>query len=78
MGNIPAVEEEIGARISFINIHPKEGKFEFTTETSQKDYIIMKAIEMPFINILWIGTLVLMLGFIVAIVRRYTEFKRTA
>jgi len=78
MGNIPAVEEELGIKISFLNILPQEGKFELATETSQRDYIIMKAIEMPFINVLWIGTLVLMMGFTMAIIRRYKEFKRTA
>lgn len=77
MGNIPAIDEELGIKISFLNINPGEGKFELTIETSQRDYIIMKAIEMPFINVLWLGTLVLMLGFIVAIFRRYKEFKRS-
>ena len=77
IGNIPAVEEEIGARISFSNIRPDEGKFEIITETSQKDYIIMKAIEMPFINVLWLGSLVLMFGFVLAITRRYKEFKQS-
>lgn len=78
MGNIPATEEELGLKISFLNIKPVEGKFEMETATSQRDYIIMKAIEMPFINLLWLGSFVLMLGFIVAIFRRYREFKRTA
>jgi cytochrome c-type biogenesis protein CcmF len=77
MGNIPAVNEDIGAKVSFLNIHPNEGKFELAIETSQQDYIIMKAIEMPFINILWLGTIVLMLGFSVAIYRRYTEFRKS-
>ena len=77
IGNIPAVEDEIGARISFSNIRPDEGKFEIITETSQKDYIIMKAIEMPFINVLWLGSLVLMFGFVLAITRRYKEFKQS-
>jgi cytochrome c-type biogenesis protein CcmF len=77
MGNIPSVNEDIGAKISFLNIHPNEGKFELAIETSQQDYIIMKAIEMPFINILWLGTIVLMLGFSVAIYRRYTEFRKS-
>ena len=77
MGNIPAVNEDIGAKVSFLNIHPNEGKFELAIETSQQDYIIMKAIEMPFINVLWLGTIVLMLGFSVAIYRRYTEFRKS-
>jgi cytochrome c-type biogenesis protein CcmF len=78
MGNIPAVNEDIGAKVSFLNIYPNEGKFELSIETTQKDYIIMKAIEMPFINILWLGTIVLMFGFSVAIYRRYTEFRKSA
>ena len=77
MGNIASVNEDIGAKISFLNIHPNEGKFELAIETSQQDYIIMKAIEMPFINILWLGTIVLMIGFSVAIYRRYTEFRKS-
>lgn len=77
MGNIPEVNEDIGARVSFLNIHPAEAKFELNIETTQKDYIIMKAIEMPFINILWLGTIVLMFGFTVAIYRRYTEFRKS-
>ena len=78
MGNIPSVEDELGVKISFLNIYPKEGRFELSVETSQRDYIIMKAIEMPFINILWLGTLVLMLGFTIAIARRYKEFRKSA
>jgi cytochrome c-type biogenesis protein CcmF len=77
IGSIPAVENEIGAKISFLNIHPNEGKFELAIETTQRDYIIMKAIEMPFINVLWLGTIILMMGFTVAIVRRYKEFKKS-
>ena len=78
IGNIPVVNEEIGARVSFMNIRPQEGKFELSIQTTQKDYIIMKAIEMPFINILWLGTIVLMMGFSVAIYRRYQEFKKSS
>lgn len=77
VGNIPVINEEIGARISFLNILPQEGKFELSIQTTQKDYIIMKAIEMPFINILWLGTIVLMIGFTVAIYRRYQEFRKS-
>ena len=78
MGNISAIDEELGVKISFTNILPQEGKFELATETTQRDYIIMKAIEMPFINVLWLGTIVLMIGFSIAIARRYKEFKKSA
>jgi cytochrome c-type biogenesis protein CcmF len=34
----------------------------------------MKAYEKPLINVLWIGTFVLVIGFTMAIIRRYREF----
>ncbi len=73
---IPDVSDELGLRITLLNINPDEGKFTFGVNTTQKDYIIMKALEKPLINVLWLGTLVLMLGFSVAIYRRYSEFSK--
>jgi cytochrome c-type biogenesis protein CcmF len=40
---------------------------------TQKDYIILKAMEKPFVNILWIGTIIMSIGFVMAIVRRNKE-----
>jgi cytochrome c-type biogenesis protein CcmF len=34
----------------------------------------MKATEKPLINILWLGTFVLVIGFIMATVRRFQDF----
>jgi cytochrome c-type biogenesis protein CcmF len=76
VGNIPDVVEEAGVKIALSNINPQEGSYELNLQTTQKDYIIMKAVEKPLINILWLGTLVLMLGFIMAIVRRFKEFRK--
>ena len=58
-----------------MNVIPEENSFVIGAYTTQKDYIILKAIEKPLINILWSGTLILILGFILAINRRYREFK---
>lgn len=74
VARIPDASEDLGMRITLLNINPQSGEFTFGVETTQKDYIIMKAMEKPLINVLWIGTLVLMLGFGLAIYRRYTEF----
>ena len=71
----PVENDEVGIRAKFTNIDPKTGKFGFAFNTTQRDYVVLKAIEKPMINLLWIGTLVLMLGFIMAIIRRYREFK---
>jgi cytochrome c-type biogenesis protein CcmF len=73
-GRIPDENTEIGLKINIENIKPESDTFTLSIRTSQKDYIVMKAINKPMINLLWIGTLVLMLGFIIAIIRRYGEF----
>ncbi len=78
IGNIPVVSDEFGAKINFVNVFPDEQSFEFSIQTRQKDYIIMKAIEKPFINILWLGTLVLMIGFGIATTRRFKDFAKSA
>ncbi|WP_109742165.1 heme lyase CcmF/NrfE family subunit [Arcicella aurantiaca] len=71
----PIENNEVGIRAKFVNIDPKTGKFEFAFNTTQRDYVVLKAIEKPLINLLWIGTLVLSLGFVMAIIRRYREFR---
>jgi cytochrome c-type biogenesis protein CcmF len=37
----------------------------------------MKAVEKPLINVLWVGTLVLVIGFILSTIRRFREFRLT-
>jgi cytochrome c-type biogenesis protein CcmF len=71
----PVENMGVGLKIRFENIDPKAGRFTFGIQTTQKDFIVMKALEKPFINILWIGSLVVTLGFIVAMVRRFKEVK---
>jgi cytochrome c-type biogenesis protein CcmF len=65
---------ELGIKITLNKIDPQTGKFTFETSVGQRDYIVLKAMEKPLINVLWIGTLVVMLGFGMAVYRRYTEF----
>ena len=73
-GRIPDENSEIGIKLNIANITPESNTFSLAVRTTQKDYIILKALEKPFINLLWIGTLVLTLGFSMAIFRRYSEF----
>ncbi len=73
-GRIPDGEPDLGIRIAFSKINPESNSFDFDIFTTQKDFIILKAIEKPLINILWIGTLFLVIGFVIAINRRYREF----
>lgn len=75
-GLIPDVAEDIGARISLSNINPADGTFTILTESAKVDWIIMKAMEKPGINLLWLGVLVMSTGFGMSVYRRFTEGKK--
>jgi cytochrome c-type biogenesis protein CcmF len=74
VGKLPVIDSELGIKISLENILPEQNKFVFKVNQYQKDYVVMKAIVKPYINVLWIGTIVMLLGFTVAIYRRFDEF----
>jgi len=76
VGRIPYTSNELGVRLTLLNIKPEQNSFSVGVETTQKEYIVLKAIEKPLINILWAGTLLLMIGFGIATNRRYQEFKK--
>lgn len=71
----PEVVKEVASRITLESINPDTGSVTLGLNTTQKDFIIIKALEKPHINVLWIGTLIMTLGFIIAIRRRYIEFQ---
>jgi cytochrome c-type biogenesis protein CcmF len=75
VGLVPDVVEDIGARISLSNIQPDQGTFTILTETTKVDWIIMKAMEKPGINLLWLGVLVMSTGFGMSVYRRFSEGK---
>lgn len=76
VGKIPVVDTELGVKVELTNIIPEENKFSFTVNRYQKDYVVLKAIVKPQINILWAGTIIMLIGFCVAIYRRYDEFSK--
>lgn len=76
VGRIPDTSREMGLKLTLMNVIPEENSFVIGANTTQKDYIILKAIEKPLINILWSGTLILIFGFILAINRRYKESRK--
>jgi len=76
VGRIPSEINDLGVKITLLNIHPDTGEFSLGINTRQKDWVIIKAIEMPLINVLWLGTCVLMVGFTVAMVRRFKDFSK--
>ncbi len=74
VGRIPYEINDLGVEFTLLNIHPDRGQFTVGVRSRQKDWIVIKALEKPLINILWVGTLVLMTGFGIAMVRRFKEF----
>lgn len=78
VGRLPSEVNDLGIRITLINIHPDSNEFTLGLNTRQKDWVIIKAMEKPLINILWLGTGVLMVGFSIALVRRFKEFSKAA
>lgn len=75
-GRIPDVVNDLASRITIQSINPDENSFVFGLSTTQKDWIIIEAVAKPWINILWLGTLLLVIGFGIAISRRYSEFQK--
>lgn len=70
----PEVNEDLGFRVQFNEINPQTGQFTFGVNTTQKDFMVLKAIEKPLINVLWLGTFVLIIGLIMATIRRFKDF----
>lgn len=75
VGRLPSEINDLGVRIALLNIHPESNEFSLGLNTRQKDWVIIKAMEKPLINILWLGTGVLMVGFSIAMIRRFKEFR---
>lgn len=68
-----AINEELGLKFAFWKINPDEGTVEITMSehvSNTKDFIVMEAHLFPYINILWIGCLLMAIGTLIAIIER--------
>lgn len=74
-GRITDKVNDLASQITILSIRPESNEFVFGIRTTQKEWIIMEAVQKPFINVLWIGTLLLVIGLIIATSRRYREFR---
>jgi cytochrome c-type biogenesis protein CcmF len=65
--------DTLGVKFSFGKIDPATGKLELAVtekKSNKKEFIIMKAIIFPGINILWMGCIMMILGSFIAIRQR--------
>jgi cytochrome c-type biogenesis protein CcmF len=73
------VIEELGLKFVFWKINPQEGTVEITLSErvgNSKDFIVMEAHVFPYINVLWIGCLIMAIGTGIAIVERVRLIRR--
>jgi cytochrome c-type biogenesis protein CcmF len=70
--------DDAGLKLRFSKIIPEQNKVEvqvFQQPESKKPYIVMKAINFPYINFFWSGTIIMVIGFLMSIFRRNKELK---
>ncbi|HNA39135.1 MAG TPA: cytochrome c biogenesis protein CcsA [Chitinophagales bacterium] len=71
--SIPAKVDKHDVSFSLIKILPEENKLQFLVQQKLNKFIIMKAIRFPFINVLWLGCLVMTVGVFMSMLRRKKE-----
>lgn len=73
--------DELDAIVQYTNIEPSSMTHQFTVFQKngvQKDFIILKAMEFPMINILWLGCIIMIIGGIISIIFRVKQNRKLA
>ncbi len=68
------VIDELGLKFVFWKINPNEGSIEIQLAeklSNTKDFIVLEAYMFPYINVLWLGALLMIIGTSIAIVERH-------
>lgn len=70
--------EDLGLQFMFWKVIPESGKIEISVQekkANRRDYIVMQALVFPYINILWGGCLIMIIGTVLAIIERIKRKK---
>lgn len=79
-GMVPSRIEELFMDFAFVDINPQEQLVRIQVQELTNpfaDQIVIKAIQKPLINLLWLGTFLLAFGFMVSIYRRTQDLRKT-
>jgi len=71
--SIAAEVPELGIKLNFWKINPETGKIDISVaekSVNTPDFIVMEAISFPWINVLWTGCIVMVIGTVLAIWER--------
>ena len=73
---VEAEKEDLGLKVSFDKINTETGKISLKIQesnASKRDFVIMKAVVFPYINLLWIGAILTVIGILFSV---YTRIKK--
>ncbi|MFM2190141.1 MAG: hypothetical protein RL491_527 [Bacteroidota bacterium] len=73
------IVEDLGLKIAFVNIDPDNGNAIISIaekKENKREFIIMKAIIFPYINVLWVGCILLIIGSMMAVRKRFRDLRR--
>jgi cytochrome c-type biogenesis protein CcmF len=73
-----ATVDELGLKFVFEKVNPANGKITIEAsekKSNRKDFVIMKAIIFPGINILWLGCLLMITGSLISLKKRINKFR---
>lgn len=70
--------DDPGLKLKLLKILPDQNKVEiavYQQPENKKPWIVMRALDFPYIGLLWIGTVIMIFGFLLSIFRRQKELK---
>jgi cytochrome c-type biogenesis protein CcmF len=70
--------DDVGLKLRFSKILPEKNKVEimvYQQPENKKPWIVLSALDFPFIGFLWSGTVIMVIGFLLSIFRRNKELK---
>jgi cytochrome c-type biogenesis protein CcmF len=77
--SLPVEDETTGVILTLQNFKiddpdPAKQKISFVIQTGEKtpvkDYVVLKAVLFPWINLVWFGTIIMVIGFVIAVTHR--------
>ncbi|HAL82643.1 MAG TPA: cytochrome C biogenesis protein [Mucilaginibacter sp.] len=72
------IVDDAGLKLRLTKIIPEKSKVEITVleqPQNKRPWIVMRALDFPYINFLWAGTVIMIIGFLLSIFRRNKELK---
>ncbi len=83
----PAESNRFGIMATILNLqiidpNPASQNIRFVIQTGEKtpvwDYVVIQVIEFPWINLVWAGTIIMVIGFVLAIINRIKKQNQLA